>query len=122
MFEIRMLRYCLGITLEEHKTNENIRQEAKVMNVLELMRRRLQWFGHICKREKEDIRRVHEIKVVGKRNWGRPKHRWHDTTRKDLQSCSLNEEDAQNRVRWRSLINLGLRQPPATRTGQSGDR
>jgi len=56
---MRMLRYCLGITLE-HKTNESIRQEANVMNVLELMNRiRLQWFRNICRREKEDdIRRV----------------------------------------------------------------
>jgi len=47
------------------------------MNVLELMRRRrLQWFGHMCRREKEnDIRRVHEMKVAEKRNRGRPKHR-----------------------------------------------
>jgi len=42
---------------------------------------------------------VHELKVAGKRNRGRPKHRWHDTIGKDLQSCSLNEEDAQDRVR-----------------------
>jgi len=34
-----------------------------------MRRRRLQWFGHICRREKEDdIRRVHELKVAGKRN------------------------------------------------------
>jgi len=94
------------------------------MNVLELMRRkRLQWFGHICKREKEDdIRGVHELKCAGKRNRGCPKHRWHDTIRKDLQFCSLNKEDVQDRVRWRSLIELDLRQPPATRTGQSRDR
>jgi len=31
----------------------------------------MQWFGHICRREKEDdIRRVHELKVAGKRNGG----------------------------------------------------
>jgi len=67
--EMRMLCYCLGTTLEEHKTNKSIRQEAKVRNVLELMRRRrLQRFGHIRRREKEDnIRRVHEMKVKGKR-------------------------------------------------------
>jgi len=29
---MRMLPYCLGYTLEEHKTNESIRQKAKVMN------------------------------------------------------------------------------------------
>jgi len=121
--EMRMLRYCLGATLEEQKTNTSIRQEAKVINVLELMRRRLQWFGHICRRKKEDsIRRLHELKIAEKRNRGRPKHQWHDTIRKDLQSCSLNKEDAQDSVRWRSLIELGLRQPRATRTGQNEDR
>jgi len=99
--EMRMLRYCLGVTLEEHKTNESIRQETKVINVLELKRkRRLQWFEHICRREKEDdIRRVHELKVAGERNQGCPKQRWHDTIRKDLQSSSLNGEDAQDKVR-----------------------
>jgi len=48
--EMKMLHCCLRITIEEHKTNKNIRQEAKIMNMLELMRRkRLQWFGHICR-------------------------------------------------------------------------
>jgi len=47
--QMRMLHCCLGITIEEHKTNKNIRQEAKIMNILKLMRRRrLQWFGYIC--------------------------------------------------------------------------
>jgi len=42
---------------------------VKVINVLELMRRRLQRCGHIYRREKkDDIRRVHEMKVTGKRN------------------------------------------------------
>ena len=117
--EMRMLRYCL----EEHKTKESIRQEANVMSALDLMRRRrLQWFGHVCRREEDDdIRRVHEMQVEGRRNRGCPKHRWKDKIRKDLQSCSLSEEDAQDRIRWRSLIELGLLQAPATRTGQSTD-
>jgi len=41
-----------------------------------MKRRRLQWFGHICRREKEDdIRKVHEMKVAGRGNRGCPKHR-----------------------------------------------
>jgi len=55
------------------------------------------------KREKNDIKRVQEMKVRGKRNRGRRKYRWQDTIRKDLQSCTLNEQDAQGMVRWRSL-------------------
>jgi len=54
-----------------------------------------QWFGHICRRKNED------------------------DIRKDLQSCSINEKD---RVRWRTLIDLGLWQSPTTRTGKIGDR
>jgi len=74
-----------------------------------MKRRRLQWFGHICRRDKEDdIRKVHEMKVAGKGNRGCPKHRWHDNIRKSLQSFFLNKEDAQDRVRLRSLISLGL--------------
>jgi len=65
---MRMLCYCLGITFDDHKTNESRRQEGKVMNVLQLMRRRQQWFGYICRREKEDdIRRVQEMKVKRRR-------------------------------------------------------
>jgi len=54
------------------------------------------------------------MKVKQKENQGCPKHRLQDTIKKDLQSCSLNEEDAQDRVRWRSVIELSLRQPPTT--------
>jgi len=33
----------------------------------------------------------------------RKKHRWKETIRRVLQSCSLNWEDASDRFRWRSL-------------------
>ena len=59
------------------------------------------------KREKErdeNIRRVHEIRVKGKRNRRHPKHRWKNTIRKDLQS--LSKEDVQERIRWKSLTEL----------------
>ena len=122
--EMRMLRYCLKISLEEHRTNEDIRKEANVIDITTLMRRRrLEWFGHVYRRkENEDIKRVYNLKVRGKRKRGRPKHRWKDTIKKDMSLCNLQEGDADDRVRWRSLIELGLRQIPATRTGQSGDR
>jgi len=85
--EMRMIyaTYCLGGTVEEHKIKGSIRRKAKIMNVLEMMRkRRIQWFGHICRKEQKYIRRVHEMKVAGRRNQGRPKHRWHDAIKKHL--------------------------------------
>ena len=114
--EMRMLRYCLGVSLEEHRTNESIREEANVTSIADLMkRRRLEWFGHVYRREKkDDIKRVYEMQVEGKRRRGRPKHRWADTIKKDLRSSGHAEEDALHRARWRSMIELGLRQPPTT--------
>ena len=33
-----------------------------------MKKRRLQWYGHVCRRDEEDIRRVSNISVEGKRN------------------------------------------------------
>jgi len=109
--EIRMLRYWLGYTLEEHKTNESIRQKAKVMN---------SGLDTSCRREKEDdIRRVHVMKVAGKRNRG------HQSMDGMILSEKTSNPVPSMKRRLRKGLGggeLGLRQPPATRTGQSGDR
>ena len=110
--EMRMFWYWLKISLEELKTNESTRQEANGMIALDWKRRRWQCFKHVCRKE----RRRHS-----KKNWGRSKHRWKDTIRKDLHSCSLSEEDAQYRIKWKSLIELGLQQAPAYRQRQNRD-
>ena len=53
--EMRMLRYCMGISLEDHKRNEEITAEAGIMPIRDLMRRkRMQWYGHVRRRESED--------------------------------------------------------------------
>jgi hypothetical protein len=121
--EMRMLRYCMGISLEEHKKNEEIRKEANVIPIEELMRqKRLEWFGHVCRRkQEEDIKKVFELKVAGKRSRGRPKHRYQDTINKDLLVYNMKKEDAQDRHKWKNLIKNNW-QKPATRTGNSEDR
>ena len=57
-----MLRYCMGISLEDYKRNEEITAEAGVMPIKDLMRRkRMQWYGHVRRRESEDdIRSVRD--------------------------------------------------------------
>ena len=76
------------------------------------------------KREKErdeNIRRVHEIRVKGKRNRRHPKHRWKNTIRKDLQS--LSDEDVQERIRWKSLTELSGRHPlPVQNRAEIGEK
>ena len=58
--EMRMVRWAMGVSLLEHRRNEEILEEAKVEPIATAMRRRrLEWFGHIKRRDAtENIRAV----------------------------------------------------------------
>ena len=103
--EMRMVRWAMGVSLLEHRRNEEILEEAKVEPIATVMRRRrLEWFGHIKRRhETENIRAVVEMKMEGKRPRGRPKLRWYDTVRRDLKAWKIKEEWATDREGWRRL-------------------
>ena len=63
--EMRMVRWAMGVSLLEHRRNEEILEEAKVEQIATVMRRRrLEWFGHVKRRdETENIRAVVEMKI-----------------------------------------------------------
>ena len=69
--EMRMVRWAgdgqwaMGVSLLEHRRNEEILEEAKVEPIVTVMRRRrLEWFGHVKRRdETENIRAVAEMKM-----------------------------------------------------------
>ena len=107
--------WAMGVSLLEHRRNEDILEEAKVEPIATVMRRRrLEWFGHIKRRhETENIRAVVEIKMEGKRPRGRPKLRWYDTVRRDLKAWEIKEEWATDREGWRRLL-----QDPLPRAGR----
>jgi len=64
--EMRM--FIHGISLEEHKRNEEIRDIARVNPVTVLMRkRRLEWCRRICRKDKEDMKRIDNISVEDRR-------------------------------------------------------
>jgi len=58
-------------------------------------------------RSEEDIRYVTELKIVGKRKRGRPKGRCMDTIEDDMNRWGLKPEGAEDRERWRTLIEVG---------------
>ena len=69
-------------SLEEHRRNEEIRSEAKIMSIRDIMWEiRLELFGHVCHCERDqDIRREYEMRTEGSRGSGQPKQRWSDTS------------------------------------------
>ena len=73
--EMRMVRWAMGVSLLEHRRNEEILGKAQMEAIATVIRRRrLEWFGHVKLRgETENIRAVAEMKMEGKRPRGRPK-------------------------------------------------
>ena len=54
-------------------------------------------------------------KPIGKRSLGRPRRRWEDNIRMDLQEIGINAENwvdsTQDRNYWRALVNAALNLP-----------
>jgi hypothetical protein len=72
--------------------------------------RRMRWAGHVARMEEErGVYRVLVGKPEGKRPLGRPRHRWEDNIKMDLQEVECGGVDwigpAQDRDRWRALVN-----------------
>ena len=63
----------------------------------------------------EEVRNAFKIligKPTGKRPLGRPRHRWEDNIRMDLEEIGINAGNwvgsAQDRYYWRALVNAAL--------------
>ena len=84
--EMRMLRWARGKTRLDHVRNVDIWKEAHMYPMAELFReKRLRWFGHVQRRDKDDAtRKILQMTVDGKINRGRPKLRWRDLVKDDM--------------------------------------
>ena len=79
--------------------------------------RRMRWAGHVARvGEERGVYKVLVGRPEGRRLLGRPRHRWVDNIRMDLQEVGCGYMDwiglAQDRDRWRTLVsavmNLGV--------------
>ena len=90
--DIRMVRWTMGLSLLEHRRNEEILEEAKIEHIATVMRRRrLEWFGHVKLRNREHQSSCRN-EDGGKRARGKPKLRWKDMVRMDMKAWSIREE------------------------------
>jgi len=79
---------------------------------------RMKWAGHVARMgERVGVYRVLVVKPEGKRPLGRPRRRWEDNIKMDLQEVGCGGMDwievVQDRDRWWALVNtvMNLRVP-----------
>ena len=125
VFENMVLRRIFGPRRDE-VTEEWRRLHNKELNdlycspniVRVIKSRRMRWAGHVARTGVErEVYRVLVGKPEGRRPLGRPRRRWVDNIRMDLQEVGCGYMDwtglAQDRDRWRTLVSavMNLRVP-----------
>ena len=89
---------------------EKLNDLYSALNIFRVIKsRRMRWAGHVArKRERWGLYRVLVEKTEGKRPLGKPRRRWEDNIKKDLQEVGCEGKDwiglAQDRDRWRGLV------------------
>ena len=85
--EMKMLRFAMGVTRKDKIRNEHIRSTVKVERLGMKMREgRLRWYGHVMKTYLEYVgRKMMEMELPGKRKRRRPKRRFLDVVKEDME-------------------------------------
>ena len=119
-FENRVLRRIFGpkrdeVTGEWRKLhNEELNDLYCSPNIIRvIISRKIGWVGHVTHMgEKRVAHKVLVGKLEGKRPLGRPRSRWEDNIKMDLQEVDWIDL-AQDRDRWRALVTavMNLRVP-----------
>ena len=124
VFEMSCLRKIKGVTRRNRVRNTEIRRELKVeTDVVEIIqRRRLRYFGHITRMSGERLPAIaFSGNVHGLRKRGRPKKRWEDNLKADLDEMGHTMVEAirlasSDRDVWRkSVLGLSERGSPSPR-------
>jgi hypothetical protein len=101
VFERKILRKIFGPTYENGfwriKTNQQLDKIIKHKNIINFARaQKLGWLGHIERmKETKMVKAIHCWKPTSKRPTGRPKTRWEDDVKKDIQKLRV--------PNWRTL-------------------
>ena len=99
--------------------NEELNDLYSSPNIVRVIKsRRMGWAGHVARMgEERGVYRTLLEKPEGKRPMGRPRRRWVDNIRMDLQEVECGYVDwfglAEDRDRWRTLVSavMNLRVP-----------
>ena len=106
--ELKLVRWALGVTIKDKIRSEYVRGTAKIAKLGDKLRNAgLRWYGHVKRREDHVGKRMMEMAVAGRRKKGRPKRRWMDLVREDMERVGAREGDEVDQVKWRLLSRCG---------------
>ena len=107
--EMRMLLWIRGKTRKDHVRKQIIQEDAKVCQMSTFLRqKRLNWYGHIRRREEDNLpRKVMDMVIPGEGRRGRPKRRWIDNNREDMIKYELTTDMTENRQYWKMMVKTG---------------
>jgi hypothetical protein len=121
VFENRVLKRIFGpkrdeVTGEWRKLHkEELHDLYSSPNIVRVIKsRRKRWVWHVARMGKRrSVNRVFVVKSEGKKPLGRPRRRWDDNIKIDLQEVRCCGMDwtylAQDRDRWRVLVNAVMK-------------
>ena len=113
-FHLRCLRRILGISWYDRVSNCEVLDKAEMPSLHSLLsKRRLRWLGHVHRMEVERLPReiMYGELANGSRSVGRPKLRFRDACKRDLEAFDIRSDQWQNlakeRPRWRHALQEG---------------
>jgi hypothetical protein len=113
IFQRKILRKIFGPTKEVNglwriKTNEELDELIKLKNIIRFIKsQRLKWLSHVERMPNEtEVTRIYKWKPLASKPKGRPKNRWDDDVRTDLQKMKLKnlKRSVLDRDSWRTIV------------------
>src|ERR1043165_3590801 len=103
--ENAMVRWMCGVTLRDRTSTLDGMKRLDVEKVVDMVRSRLRWFGHVERKEECDwVSACRNIKVAGSRSRGRPKKAWMEFVDNEMSVLRLKREMTKDRDLWRGAI------------------
>jgi hypothetical protein len=113
IFERKILRKIFRPTKESNglwKIKTNVEQDDLIQqqNVIRFIKsQQLKWIGHVERMPQErEVKRIYKWKPLASRPIGRPKIRWEDDIRKDLQTMRIEnwKKNVLDRDFWKAIV------------------
>jgi hypothetical protein len=113
IFERKILRKIFGPNKELNglwriKTNEKLGELIQRKYIIMFIKsQRIKWLGNVERMPKErEVTRIYKWKLLAPRPIGRPKKRWEDNVRKDLQIIKSKnwKKSVLNRDLWKTVF------------------